>query len=132
MFLLTYVAITIPLRIGFELNDWSDPETFWFWFELCVDIYFWIDIVINFRTAYRVSDDPNSELIIDPRLIAKRYMKSWFPIDLISCLPISYIELFAADMNSVGGGSGRRLLQAAVTSVTPAERFEKSTASSKS
>ena len=32
-----------------------------FWFELLCDIYFWVDIVINFRTAYRVNaDDPSS------------------------------------------------------------------------
>eukprot|EP01052_Picozoa_sp_SAG31_P012606 SAG31_NODE_741_length_12429_cov_13.571127_10_plen_316_part_00 len=103
-----YVAITIPLRIGFERQEWSDPQTGWFWFELLVDIYFWIDIVINFRTAYRVGDDPSMELIIDPRLIAKRYLKGWFPIDLVSCLPISYLELLAVHLDD---SSGRRFLQ---------------------
>jgi hypothetical protein len=33
--------------------------------------------------------------VIDIREIRKRYLKSWFTVDAISCMPISYIELIA-------------------------------------
>jgi hypothetical protein len=47
--LLIYIAIVVPIRIGFDVNN--GVGTFAWWLELCVDIYFWVDIVLNFRTG---------------------------------------------------------------------------------
>lgn len=48
---LVITAIIVPLRAGFDQID-SDSPTFWFIFDLVSDLYFWFDIVLNFRTAY--------------------------------------------------------------------------------
>ena len=40
----------MPLRAGLSMDvvNWG----FWFFFEMIVDIYFWIDLMLNFRTGY--------------------------------------------------------------------------------
>ena len=46
---------------------------------------FIIDIVIVFHSAYY---DEQFRFICDRREIAKNYLKCWFWIDLISCVPL--------------------------------------------
>ena len=88
--MLFYVAVAVPYRIGFQQE--APLHSVAFWWEVVVDVYFWIDIVINFRTAY-FSDSVERELIVDQRQIALRYLKGWFVVDLLSCMPVTYIEL---------------------------------------
>ena len=33
-------------------------------------------------------------MIVDRKVIAKRYMKSWLPVDLISSFPVAWLILF--------------------------------------
>ena len=97
--LLIYVAIAVPYRMGFEIDvPWN---TTWFWIELCVDVYFMFDILINFRTAYRTEE---GELVIQPKKIARNYLHSWFAIDLCACFPATYIGLavMGTDSNQEG------------------------------
>ena len=42
--LLIYIAIVVPYRIGFD--DDTAPWEFWFTFDLCVDIYFLVDLFL--------------------------------------------------------------------------------------
>lgn len=92
IFMLFYVAIAVPFRIGFHRPAQLGSAGF-IW-EVCVDIYFWADIVINFRTAH-YDDNLDNTLVVDQRSICKRYLTSWFAIDLLSCVPVTYIELAA-------------------------------------
>ena len=48
---LLFTAIIVPLRAGFDQIDTNNP-TAWFLFDLVSDLYFWFDIVLNFRTAF--------------------------------------------------------------------------------
>ena len=93
--LLGYVAIMVPFRWGFE----SDIPTasLAFWVEVFVDIYFVTDIVLNFRTTIRTVE---GDLVMDPKEIAKAYMKSWFFIDMAACLPVTYVGLLMDGMDS--------------------------------
>ncbi len=43
---------------------------------------------MNFFTAF---EDDNGELVVNRWRIAKNYIKSWFLVDLFSCVPISLI-----------------------------------------
>jgi Ca2+-binding EF-hand superfamily protein/CRP-like cAMP-binding protein len=86
--MLFYVALAVPLRIGFDRT--AKLHSFMFYFEMLVDCYFYTDIFVQFRSAYFTID---KELIIDLKLIRRTYMRTWFPIDLLSCLPVNYIEL---------------------------------------
>ena len=43
-------------------------------------------------SGFKESDD-SEEVILEPRLIAVEYMKTWFFLDLLSSLPVDYIFL---------------------------------------
>lgn len=49
-----------------------------------VDIIFGIDIVINFHTTFV---GPGGEVVSDKRTIQMNYLRTWFAIDLLACLP---------------------------------------------
>ncbi|CAK5079661.1 unnamed protein product [Meloidogyne enterolobii] len=56
--------------------------------DLIVDIFFIIDIIINFRTTY-VND--NDEVVSDPGKIALHYFKGWFFIDAVAAVPFDLL-----------------------------------------
>ncbi|ESQ46451.1 hypothetical protein EUTSA_v10000060mg [Eutrema salsugineum] len=63
-------------------------------FRTLADLFYVLHIVIKFRTAY-VSRTSRvfgrGELVKDPKLIARRYLRSDFIVDLIACLPLPQI-----------------------------------------
>ncbi|XP_048736854.1 potassium/sodium hyperpolarization-activated cyclic nucleotide-gated channel 3-like isoform X4 [Ostrea edulis] len=82
--------IILPVAISFFNNDLSKE---WIAFNCISDTVFFLDIIINFRTGIILNDFAD-EIILDPKLIAKRYVKSWFFLDLISTIPMDYIFLW--------------------------------------
>lgn len=72
------------------------------WFELITDVYFIVDIVLNFHTAYFEADEV---LEFDLHKIRLKYLTTWFIVDFISCLPITYIQLFIQLSNGKDVGS---------------------------
>ncbi|KHN10264.1 Putative cyclic nucleotide-gated ion channel 14 [Glycine soja] len=66
-------------------------------FRTFADVFYLLNMAIKFRTAY-VS--PNSrvfargELAMDPRLIARRYLRSEFFLDLVATLPLPQIVIW--------------------------------------
>ena len=81
-FLILYSAIITPYEIAF--SDSSKVS----WFEVLIDILLGIDIVLTFFSAYT---DDEENLVKNHKKIIKKYLKSWFIVDIISVLPISYI-----------------------------------------
>eukprot|EP01051_Picozoa_sp_SAG22_P020828 SAG22_NODE_4359_length_1293_cov_0.906198_2_plen_182_part_01 len=101
VFLLIYVALCVPYRIGFGKDTQISLDDPWFMFDLAIDIYFICDLVLNFRTAVYTSD---GTLAFTPGHIARIYLTGWFPIDFVSCLPFGYIEVIVpADENGQSG-----------------------------
>ena len=95
--LLIYVAISVPVRIGFNINnEYYSGE--WF-LELFVDAYFWCDILFNFRTGFFSND---GVVVSDRKKIRQAYFKGWFTIDAVSCFPASYIVMIVADADATG------------------------------
>jgi len=60
----------------------------WLTIDLVIDLFFCVDIVINFFSAI---ESENGDLITDRKQIAIRYLTTWFLLDLASSLPISAI-----------------------------------------
>ena len=88
--LAVYNCIAIPLNLTFAKDQ--DSNTFVFVLERVIDVFFIIDIALNFRTTY-VNPKKNLE-ITNPKRIAKNYMNSVrFPIDILASIPF---EIFAA------------------------------------
>ncbi len=97
---LLYGMVEIPLRIGFEQDvvPWSAPDVF----NLFVDIFFLIDVIVNFRTGYFQED---SRLVLDEKKIAIRYIKGWFVLDLFTSIPFSHIAQAATTGSSKNNGN---------------------------
>lgn len=86
---LLYVGVVVPFSEAFDAS--AAPLSGRFWFEALIDLFFVIDVLINFRTGFM--EHTTAEVVIDLRKIAIRYMRTWFIIDVVSCAPIGYIQL---------------------------------------
>ncbi|XP_034036159.1 potassium/sodium hyperpolarization-activated cyclic nucleotide-gated channel 1 [Thalassophryne amazonica] len=80
--------IIIPVGITFFKDETTTP---WIIFNVVSDTFFLIDLVLNFRTGIVFED--NTEIILDPKKIKKKYLKSWFLVDFVSSIPVDYIFL---------------------------------------
>ena len=59
--------------------------------ELSLEGIFFLDILVNFATAYH---DPDSNVKVeDPKRIARNYLKGWFLIDFLSVIPTEEIKM---------------------------------------
>ena len=67
-------------------------------FPLSIVVYlasnYLFDLVLNFHTTYV---GPGGEVVSDPKIIRVNYLKSWFLIDLLSCLPYDVFNAFDHD-----------------------------------
>jgi hypothetical protein len=89
--LLCAMAFYIPYRVCFYWNDdeEEDETSPIFLFEMLVDAMFALDIILNFFTAY--TDHSTALVITSHKRIAKRYLKTYFFVDVIATLPLGYI-----------------------------------------
>ncbi|KAL7551021.1 hypothetical protein ACHAWF_014220 [Thalassiosira exigua] len=86
--LLCLLAFYIPFRVCFFWEDEEEASSI-FIGESVIDLLFAMDIALNFLTAY--NDSETGILISHPKLIALRYIKGFFFVDLISTIPFGYI-----------------------------------------
>lgn len=70
-----------PVKIAFPMKKESMG---WLFLDNFIDISFLIDIFVVFNTAYY---DQDFKMITNRKSIAKRYIKSWFFVDLIAIIP---------------------------------------------
>uniref|UniRef100_A0A8C9RLE6 Hyperpolarization activated cyclic nucleotide gated potassium and sodium channel 2 n=1 Tax=Scleropages formosus TaxID=113540 RepID=A0A8C9RLE6_SCLFO len=80
--------IIIPVGITFFKDETTTP---WIIFNVVSDTFFLMDLVLNFRTGIVIED--NTEIILDPETIKKKYLKTWFVVDFVSSIPVDYIFL---------------------------------------
>uniref|UniRef100_A0A3B3W038 Potassium voltage-gated channel, subfamily H (eag-related), member 1a n=2 Tax=Poecilia latipinna TaxID=48699 RepID=A0A3B3W038_9TELE len=83
-----YTAIMVPYNVSFKTKQ---NNVAWLVVDSIVDVIFLVDIVLNFHTTFV---GPAGEVISDPKLIRMNYLKTWFVIDLLSCLPYDVINAF--------------------------------------
>lgn len=108
--LLIYTATIFPYVLcfyEFRINGAIVMSTGWQVLDIIVDWLFRTDLVLCFITAYY--DGVTGELVKDPRRIAADYLRGFFIIDLIACLPgEAFVLLLAQDGGShVEGENGR-------------------------
>ncbi|XP_057460001.1 cyclic nucleotide-gated ion channel 17-like isoform X2 [Actinidia eriantha] len=66
-------------------------------FRTIADVFYLLHVVIKFRTAYVAPSSRvfgKGELVMDPKKIARRYIRSDFFIDLIATLPLPQIVIW--------------------------------------
>ena len=49
-----------------------------------------------------MQQDNSEQVIIDPHLIAKHYIRTWFFLDLISSIPLDYVFLVVNSLTGTG------------------------------
>eukprot|EP00929_Paragymnodinium_shiwhaense_P064368 TRINITY_DN32231_c0_g2_i1.p1 TRINITY_DN32231_c0_g2~~TRINITY_DN32231_c0_g2_i1.p1 ORF type:complete len:1458 (+),score=354.11 TRINITY_DN32231_c0_g2_i1:199-4572(+) len=85
-----FTIVVLPFRIGFD----QEATGFWKQLDLCIDVFFGVDLVLCFCTGYF---DNAGNYIADRWKIAKRYFFTFFWPDLLSCIPMELLT------DSVGG-----------------------------
>ena len=71
------------------------------------DFLFLLDLGLNFVTVFEL---PSGEEVTSIKLIKRRYLRSWFALDLVAAIPFEAIVLFS-DMKSVIGFNLLKALQ---------------------
>ncbi|CEF62317.1 Potassium voltage-gated channel subfamily H member 5 [Strongyloides ratti] len=98
-----YTAFMVPYNIAFKTRDYlkGPPKTIDHvaMMDSIVDVIFFADILLNFHTTFV---GPGGEVVIDPSIIRRNYFKSWFIIDLLSCLPYDIFYMFKHDDERIG------------------------------
>ena len=81
--LIVFSVIAVPYRLGFDVpgTDSTDVQ------DLIIDMLFWTDLLLSFRSAYEDSD--NDILVTVPKEIARHYMQTWFFVDFFSVFPVA-------------------------------------------
>ena len=104
MFLL-FTAIVTPFEVAFIQTNLTNPL---FWINRVVDLFFITDMTLTFFIPYR---DPESNVwVTSHRAISKRYLRSWFIIDLLSILPFDILGVVLAS-DSVQNVKALRLIR---------------------
>merc|ERR1719273_1086708 len=86
MFVILYVCMTLPFTMAFL----PDPPYGLIVANYFADGLFWLDIVMNFVTAY---ENDEGDIITDYKGIALHYFISgWFFIDFFSTFPFASLE----------------------------------------
>ena len=110
--ILAYIALTVPFRVGLK----QPAEGGWYVLDLIIDLYFYVDVVLNFVTGFEESEpdeaidgslDDAGRVVYDPAAIAKHYARTWLLIDVVACLPIDIVirvseDRFVCSMSSGG------------------------------
>ncbi|ETM02249.1 hypothetical protein L917_01263 [Phytophthora nicotianae] len=88
--LLAITTILLIWRVPYTIAFGDSDLWYWFAFNKITDAIYLLDVVLNFRTGY-VED---TEVIMDSRMVARHYIKTWFIVDLIGSIPVEYIVSF--------------------------------------
>ena len=106
--LILYCGVAVPLEIAFE-NDMvgemceskTDPHgprmlltecgTYlgWFWFNFLIDLWFMVDIYLNFRTGFM----HEGHFVADDGAVAKAYLKGSFLMDVLGTFPLNIVQV---------------------------------------
>jgi hypothetical protein len=100
--LMIYISMEAPFAVAF-LNV---ALGFRFVLNRFIDIFFLVDMVMQFFLAY---EGEGGELITSGKLMAVRYLRSWFIVDFISIVPFDLISLLSDTGSNQGAGATQML-----------------------
>jgi len=92
---LMYVAVFTPFQMAFLAadHDIATPQEWPFFFALdrLVDLIFLVDMGINFRSAWYITDI--NIIFFNQNEAIRRYLKGWFALDFLALLPWDALPL---------------------------------------
>lgn len=88
LLLVVYTAISVPFSLSFyAFTDW-DVSKVGFIGDILVDICYIMDIFVSWRTTYY---NREGVLVTDKKLARKKYIRTWFAIDVVASFPYRHI-----------------------------------------
>lgn len=88
-------SLTVPYRMAFDI-----PSTFqWSVLDGISEVFFCFDLIASFFTAYEYKD---GTLDTSLKIIASRYLSTWFIIDALSAVPLYRITAGGSSVGIVG------------------------------
>ncbi|KAJ3224291.1 hypothetical protein HDU81_008640 [Chytriomyces hyalinus] len=103
LILLLFTASVTPFETAFlGTSDGVPVVDIMFLINQIVNLVFLIDMFIQIRTPYR--DDETGQIVRDGKMIASKYLRSWFLIDLISTMPwelLSFLQTGGGDLGQL-------------------------------
>ncbi|CAK9005762.1 Potassium voltage-gated channel subfamily H member 1 (Ether-a-go-go potassium channel 1) (EAG channel 1) (EAG1) (r-eag) (Voltage-gated potassium channel subunit Kv10.1), partial [Durusdinium trenchii] len=86
-----FVAVYVPFQVGVSAGVLVYTSGYgWLGFAF-INLCFITDTVLNF---FRASFDKRGRIVIDRKRIAIMYLRGWFTIDVISCIPVDPLLRF--------------------------------------
>lgn len=89
-----YQSLTIPFFLAFEVTD----LTIWKKIEIFITVFFFMDILLSFNTAYY----QGGSIVASRKEISRNYLKYWFWIDMLSTFPY---DMVISDQSTESGNS---------------------------
>jgi len=96
MIVMVIAAFLTPWQLAFVDDDTEG----WLAVNAATDLSFLIDLMVTFFTAFY--EEKTYLLVTDKRVIARKYLRFWFWMDLISIVPIDLIVRSSSDGESIG------------------------------
>lgn len=94
----------MPFKLAFISPGVKLP--FWDAIDTIVDILFITELIINFFVAFERRD---GTLETRQKFIARNYLRSWFFVDFIACIPVDLFEPLMMGNTSSGSSEYKNL-----------------------
>ena len=92
LFLTVYTCVLSPYTATF--HNKSSKNMVLICLDTVVDVFYVVDLFLNFHVTFV---GPAGEVVSDPRIIRRTYLRRWFVFDLFACLPY---DVFGAFLSS--------------------------------
>jgi hypothetical protein len=98
---MTHTALVSPYEVSFIGTNVSPFVGSLLLMTRCiVDIFFWLDLILNFFLVYRLSRDKGEMLVRNQGMISSHYLRGWFLYDLISVFPFEPLARLHMNISS--------------------------------
>ncbi|XP_050461211.1 potassium/sodium hyperpolarization-activated cyclic nucleotide-gated channel 1-like isoform X3 [Cataglyphis hispanica] len=93
---ITLFIIAVLLITPVFLTFYFDECAKWYMYNHAIDIILMCDIIIKFFTGHY--DSRTKLVILDPRIVARKYLRGFFIVDTLSILPLEFIIVLTDSM----------------------------------
>ena len=93
LLLVSYCVVAMPLQVAFEAQLGETTRTVQLYFDAFFDVLFLLDVIINARTAFTFE----GVMVNNRSAILRRYLRTWFLLDIMASVPFAWMELFAPE-----------------------------------
>jgi hypothetical protein len=87
----------------------------WFWLNFIVDVFFMIDICLNFRTGFM----SEGHFVSDDKLVALAYLKGSFVMDCLGTFPLNVVMMMVNPDNPYGDSQLAEILAMNAAAANP-------------